>query len=51
MTHHDPLEIGDPRLDRLSLNTATTWNWTLPEAIDGAVRAGIPALGVWRSRA
>lgn len=50
MTHHDPLEIGDPRLDRLSLNTATTWNWTLPEAIDGAVRAGIPALGVWRSR-
>jgi sugar phosphate isomerase/epimerase len=50
MTHYDPLEIGDPRLDRLSLNTATTWNWTLPEAIDGAARAGIPALGVWRSR-
>ena len=50
MTHLDPLEIGDPRLDRLSLNTATTWNWTLPEAIEGAVRAGIPALGVWRSR-
>lgn len=37
-------------LDRLSLNTATTKNWTLPEAIDGAIRAGIPALGLWRDR-
>jgi sugar phosphate isomerase/epimerase len=41
---------GDPRLARLSLNTATTKNWTLAEAVDGAVRAGIPALGVWRDR-
>jgi sugar phosphate isomerase/epimerase len=38
------------RLQRLSLNTATTKNWTLQQAIDGAVRAGIPALGVWRDR-
>lgn len=37
-------------LARLSLNTATTQHWTLPQAIDGAVRAGIPALGVWRDR-
>lgn len=37
-------------LDRLSLNTATTKHWTLPQAIDGAVRAGVPALGLWRDR-
>jgi sugar phosphate isomerase/epimerase len=40
----------DTRLLRLSLNTATTKNWTLQQAIDGAVRAGIPSLGVWRDR-
>jgi sugar phosphate isomerase/epimerase len=38
------------RVQRLSLNTATTKYWTLQQAIDGAVRAGIPALGVWRDR-
>lgn len=37
-------------LSRLSLNTATTKHWTLQEAVDGAVRAGIPAVGVWRDR-
>lgn len=37
-------------LSRLSLNTATTKRWTLQEAVDGAVRAGLPALGVWRDR-
>ena len=37
-------------LQRLSLNTATTKYWTLGQAIDGALRAGIPALGVWRDR-
>ncbi|NUU15983.1 sugar phosphate isomerase/epimerase [Cellulomonas humilata] len=37
-------------LDRLSLNTATTKRWTLQEAVDGAVRAGLPAIGVWRDR-
>ena len=37
-------------LSRLSLNTATTKRWTLREAVDGAVRAGLPAIGVWRDR-
>lgn len=37
-------------LSRLSLNTATTKSWTLREAVDGAVRAGLPAIGLWRDR-
>jgi sugar phosphate isomerase/epimerase len=39
---------GDPRLARLSLNQRTTANWSLAEAVDGCVRAGLPAIGVWR---
>jgi sugar phosphate isomerase/epimerase len=39
---------GDPRLARLSLNQRTTANWTLREAIDGCVAAGLPAIGLWR---
>jgi sugar phosphate isomerase/epimerase len=39
---------GDPRLARLSLNQRTTAEWGLREAIDGAVRAGLPAIGLWR---
>lgn len=39
---------GDPRLARLSLNQRTTARWSLREAIDGAVAAGLPAIGVWR---
>jgi sugar phosphate isomerase/epimerase len=35
---------------RLSLNQATTKGWTLPEAVDGCVRAGIEAIGLWRDR-
>ncbi|MEA5455227.1 sugar phosphate isomerase/epimerase family protein [Sinomonas sp. JGH33] len=35
---------------RLSLNSATTKRWTLREAVDGCVRAGIPAIGPWRDR-
>ena len=35
---------------RLSVNTITTKNWTLREAVDGAARAGIPAVGLWRDR-
>ncbi|MDP5228180.1 MULTISPECIES: sugar phosphate isomerase/epimerase family protein [Arthrobacter] len=35
---------------RLSLNTATTKKWTLQQAVDGCVRAGIPAIGPWRDR-
>jgi sugar phosphate isomerase/epimerase len=37
-------------LSRLSLNTATTKLWTLPEAVEGAVRAGLGAIGLWRDR-
>ncbi len=37
-------------LARLSLNQATTKHWTLREAADGCVRAGIPAIGIWRDR-
>jgi sugar phosphate isomerase/epimerase len=39
---------GDPRLARLSLNQRTTANWSLPEAVGGAVRAGLGSIGVWR---
>lgn len=35
-------------LSRLSLNQKTTNRWTLPEAVAGCVRAGIPSIGVWR---
>jgi len=41
--------VTDP-FQRLSLNTITTKNWTLPDALDGAARAGIPAVGLWRDR-
>ncbi|WP_285724326.1 sugar phosphate isomerase/epimerase family protein [Psychromicrobium xiongbiense] len=37
-------------LNRLSLNSATTKKWTLAEAVEGCVRAGIPAIGPWRDR-
>ncbi len=35
---------------RLSLNTATTKAWSLREAVDGAARAGLGAVGLWRDR-
>lgn len=35
-------------LARLSLNQRTTAEWNLREAIDGAVRGGLPAIGLWR---
>ena len=34
--------------DRLSLNQKTTNSWSLPEAVAGCVRAGLPSIGVWR---
>ncbi|WP_066586021.1 sugar phosphate isomerase/epimerase family protein [Cellulomonas timonensis] len=37
-------------LARLSLNTATTKAWTLQEALDGAARGGLGAVGLWRDR-
>jgi sugar phosphate isomerase/epimerase len=36
--------------DRLSLNTATTKNWTLRQAVEGAAAAGLSAVGLWRDR-
>jgi sugar phosphate isomerase/epimerase len=42
--------VPGPGLDRLALNTATTKRWTLAEAADGCVRAGIPGIGPWRDR-
>ncbi|MBB5113906.1 sugar phosphate isomerase/epimerase family protein [Micromonospora echinospora] len=38
----------DPRLARLSLNQRTTQRWSVAQAVDGCVRAGIPAIGLWR---
>ncbi|UFU05861.1 sugar phosphate isomerase/epimerase family protein [Ruania halotolerans] len=37
-------------LSRLSLNTATTKNLTLAEAVRVAAEAGLPAVGLWRDR-
>src|SRR5690606_24407638 len=39
---------GAMSLDRLSLNQRTTPNWSLREAIDGVVAAGVPSIGLWR---
>ncbi|MFV2197820.1 sugar phosphate isomerase/epimerase family protein [Nocardiopsis sp. LOL_012] len=39
---------GDPALARLSLNQATVQRWTLAQAVDGCLRAGLPAIGTWR---
>jgi len=39
-------EVGD--LSRLSLNQKTTNSWSLTEAVDGCVRAGIGSVGLWR---
>lgn len=35
---------------RLSLNQATTKHWTLAEAVQGCVDAGITGIGLWRDR-
>ncbi len=37
-----------PGLSRLSLNQMTTRDWPLADAVDGCVRAGIEAIGLWR---
>ncbi len=39
-----------PSLDKLSLNQITTENWSLPEAINGCVKADIPWISVWRHK-
>lgn len=43
--------VGRVGLERLSLNQNTTNSWSLPQAVAGCVRAGIPAIGVWRGPA
>jgi sugar phosphate isomerase/epimerase len=35
-------------VSRLSLNQWTTRRWSVAEAVDGCVRHGIPAIGLWR---
>jgi sugar phosphate isomerase/epimerase len=35
---------------RLSLNQITTNGWSLAEALDGCVRASVPAIGIWRHK-
>lgn len=39
---------GDPVLERLSLNQITVRRWSVGEAVEGCLRAGIPAIGLWR---
>ncbi|GLU48253.1 sugar phosphate isomerase/epimerase family protein [Nocardiopsis ansamitocini] len=39
---------GDPRLARLSLNQATVKYLSVAEAVQCCLRAGIPAIGLWR---
>ncbi|MFD6663870.1 sugar phosphate isomerase/epimerase family protein [Micromonospora chalcea] len=38
----------DTRLEKLSLNQRTTQRWSVAQAVDGCVHAGIPAIGLWR---
>lgn len=42
--------VLSPPIDRLSLNQMTTQRWSLREAADGCVRAGIGWIGVWRDK-
>ena len=37
-------------VSRLSLNQRTTASWSLPEAIQGCVDAGLGAIGIWREQ-
>jgi sugar phosphate isomerase/epimerase len=41
---------GRPAPSRLSLNQRTTASWSLPEAIQGCVDAGLGAIGIWREQ-
>lgn len=44
------MTAGTNSLARLSLNTATTKSWNLQQSVEGAARAGLSAIGVWRDR-
>ncbi|NBE52104.1 sugar phosphate isomerase/epimerase family protein [Streptomyces boluensis] len=37
-------------LERLSLNQITTKRWSIAEAVQGCVDAGVPAIGLWRDK-
>lgn len=37
-------------MERLSLNQKTVNGWSLPQAVEGCLRAGIPWIGVWRDK-
>ena len=37
-------------ISRLSLNQITTNSWSVREAVEGCVRAGIPSIGLWRDK-
>jgi sugar phosphate isomerase/epimerase len=41
---------GPAATSRLSLNQRTTASWSLPEAVQGCVDAGLGAIGVWREQ-
>jgi sugar phosphate isomerase/epimerase len=43
--------VTDPAaLSRLSLNQRTTASWSLPEAVQGCLYAGLGAIGIWREQ-
>ncbi|HLL63493.1 MAG TPA: sugar phosphate isomerase/epimerase [Propionibacteriaceae bacterium] len=42
--------MSENALARLSLNQRTTASWSLPEAVQGCVDAGLGAIGVWREQ-
>ena len=42
--------MSGPDHGRLSLNTMTTKNFRLREAVEAAAAAGLPAIGLWRDR-
>ena len=37
-------------ITRLSLNQATTQNWSVREAVEGCTRHGIPSIALWRDK-
>ncbi|MFC7331128.1 sugar phosphate isomerase/epimerase family protein [Marinactinospora rubrisoli] len=39
---------GDPRLARLAVNQMTVRSWGVRDLVQGCLRAGIPAVGLWR---
>lgn len=40
--------MGEHDLSRLSLNQRTIRSWSVPEAVAGCVRHGLPWIGLWR---